>query len=207
MAKVNSISVEGDVITFETIGAETLRVNPFAYSPEIQRQLIILGAKTRIGNASHMERNPETGLSATPREKAEAMRAVHETLLTGEWSARKVGGGAGREAGITLRALAEVQGLPVEAMRQRIDQPGMSDAVTGVERQFQGSIFLGRGWREDFANPVGNDLEAVIAGNGRHPFAPPTGQIGHDDFGVADKVNFRFYQNPPAAQTFLPSVE
>ena len=122
MAKVNSISIEGDVITFETIGAETLRVNPFAYSPEIQRQLIILGAKTRIGNASHMERNPETGLSATPQEKADAMRAVHETLLTGEWSTRRAGGGAGREAGITLRALAEVQGLPVDAMRQRIDQ-------------------------------------------------------------------------------------
>jgi len=58
---------------------------------------------------------------------------------------------------------------------------------------------LRRGRREDFANPVGYYLKTVVAGNGRHSFAPPTGQIGYDDFGVADEVNFGFDQNPPAA--------
>ncbi|MBL8253174.1 MAG: hypothetical protein JNJ76_06180, partial [Candidatus Competibacter sp.] len=36
---------------------------------------------------------------------------------------------------------------------------------------------------------------------------PPTGQIGHGDFGVADEVNFGFGQNPPAAWACLRSVE
>jgi hypothetical protein len=66
----------------------------------------------------------------------------------------------------------------------------MGYAVTGLERQFQGSVFLRCGRREDFANPVGDDLEAVIAGNGQHPLAPPTGQIRHDDFNIADEVDF-----------------
>ena len=100
-----------------------------------------------------------------------------------------------------------LQFVGFQGARQWIDQPGMGDAVTGVKRQFQGPILLRRGRREDFANPVGHDFKAVVAGNGRHPFAPPAGQIGYGDFGVADEVNFGFGQNPPAAWAFLPSVE
>lgn len=92
--------------------------------------------------------------------------------------------------------------------RQRIDQPGVGDAVMGVQREFQSSILLRGGRREDFAHLVGNDLEPVIAGNGRHPFALPTGQIGHGNFGVTDEMNFGFHQNPPASRpSAAPEVE
>ena len=61
--------------------------------------------------------------------------------------------------------VAQLEGF--QRARQRIDQPSVGDAVTGVKREFQSSILLRGGRREDFAHPVGSNLKTVIVGNGR----------------------------------------
>lgn len=53
--------------------------------------------------------------------------------------------------------------------------------------------------RQDFADPIGHHLEAVILGNLGHALAPPADQVRHDDFRIPDEVNLRLHQDPPAA--------
>ena len=75
--------------------------------------------------------------------------------------------GLGFPDGTKQHPLTIAQLESFQRARQRSDQPSVGDAVTGVEREFQGSILLLRGRRKDFANPVGSNLKTVIVGNGR----------------------------------------
>src|SRR5213075_892520 len=60
-----------------------------------------------------------------------------------------------------------------------------------------------RGRREDLADPVGHDLVVRIARSLRHALAPPAGEIRNEDDAVADEVDLRLIDNPPAARTTL----
>src|SRR5213075_1474180 len=60
-----------------------------------------------------------------------------------------------------------------------------------------------RGRRENLADPVGHDLVVRSARSLRHALAPPAGEIRNEDDAVADEVDLRLIDNPPAARTTL----
>ena len=50
--------------------------------------------------------------------------------------------------------MAFMQREGFQRLRQGVDQPGVGNAVMGVERQLLGAVLLAGGRRKDFAYPV-----------------------------------------------------
>lgn len=75
---------------------------------DVFRQAAIHGLKQKISDRAAIGRDPETGLSATPREKFDAMRETAERLANGgPWNS--VGGGDGTtKRGSLFTALCEL---------------------------------------------------------------------------------------------------
>jgi hypothetical protein len=120
MSKEIEISVDGSTVVFTSRFGE-IRANPADFSDEIITKLIRLGISTKVGNASHMARNPQTGASASLKDKMAAMTAVHEMLLEGKWSSRKAGMSISRQESLICRATAAVQKVTEATMSKRID--------------------------------------------------------------------------------------
>ena len=117
MANVKSnsvISVEtlGDRITFNVIGAGSLTLDLNSLSKEVLSRAALHGMKQRISDAAAIPRSLETGLSATPEEKFNAMKALVEHYSSGssDWNrARAAGGGVGKDtSGQTIAAMKRV---------------------------------------------------------------------------------------------------
>ncbi len=89
------------------------------------------GFVQRITDAAAKSRNTETGASATPEEKHEAKRKLvdHYMSGSGEWSPAR-SGSVGETGGLTLRAVAAVQGLSVADMQERITKMAEKKGVT-----------------------------------------------------------------------------
>lgn len=95
-------------------------------SQAVRDRATLHGIKQRISDKAAIPRNTDTGLSATPQQKFEAMRALAEHYGTGtdQWDMRSAGGGAKAESTgeteLVLRAIAAIQGLKVEDVRERV---------------------------------------------------------------------------------------
>lgn len=110
-AKSNSIikytyDAVSRVITYTVLGVGNIELHLDAVSPENRDYAGVHGFGQRIPDAAAIPRNPETGKSASPQEKFDAMvRLVeHYESGTSEWSrVRESGEGANR--GQLFRAL------------------------------------------------------------------------------------------------------
>lgn len=70
-------------------------------------QAALHGLSQKIGDAAAIERNPDTGRSATAADKYAAMHEVWQRLMAGEWNKRAEGGTA-TKGGYLFRALCIV---------------------------------------------------------------------------------------------------
>ena len=94
-------------VAFAIIGLPSLAIGLSELTPEVARYAALHGLKQKIGDAAAMKRNTETGASATLADKREAMLAVIERLLAGQWNATREGGTGG--ASLLAAALVRLQ--------------------------------------------------------------------------------------------------
>ena len=72
----------------------------------IMEYAIFHGLKQKLVDAAAISRNPETGRPASPDDKFQAVKAVYDRLLAGQWNAVREGGGA--TGGLLLQALCRM---------------------------------------------------------------------------------------------------
>ena len=66
----------------------------------------IHGLKQKLVDAAAISRNPETGRPASVEDKYQAVKAVYDRLLAGQWNATREGGG--NAGGLLLQALCRM---------------------------------------------------------------------------------------------------
>lgn len=74
------------------------------------------GLSQKIGDATAISRNTETGASASVEDKYAAAREVYERIMSGRWNAEREGGG--NEGGILARAIATVKGVELAKAKE-----------------------------------------------------------------------------------------
>ena len=115
--RVPVISCETDAqgLSLSCVNGESLRITVSDLSSTIIDMAVVHGLKQKLIDAAAMSRNPDTGKSATPDDKWNAVKAVYERLLRGEWNAARGEGGTGA-GGLLMRALARL--YPVKSADQ-----------------------------------------------------------------------------------------
>lgn len=122
--KTNSVvtaSWEGAILTLKVAGAGNVVLSMDALSPTIIERAAMHGLEQRLRDRAAIARDTKTGASASPADKFARIKELADHYAAGgEWEMR--GGGAGRmkEADYILQALAQVQGLEVEEMAERV---------------------------------------------------------------------------------------
>lgn len=117
-------SVDGRV-TFEVNGVGALVLNFDNVSDQCKKMAMVHGFVQRVIDAAAIARDTETGKSATAQDKYNAMKALVDHYNEGatEWNLLRASNGIERkDGGLTIRAVAEVQGLTVEQMKKRLEE-------------------------------------------------------------------------------------
>lgn len=130
MARANAIvqtaiDAEAGTLTITVAGQEPLVLRVGDLSPEVAAYAALHGLKQRIVDAAALERD-EMGRPASPADKWAAMAKLVTHYASGskEWGLRAAGGegtGGGVAGGLTLRAVAAVQGVELRVMRERLE--------------------------------------------------------------------------------------
>lgn len=120
------IDVAAGTITFEFRGAAPLVFHAEKAHPEVMARAALVGmAQVRLADAAAVGRQAPDGTIRTAEEMVALKRAGIERLIQHyesgaiEWSPAR-GEGRGAEGGLTIRAVAAVQGMDVAAMTTRI---------------------------------------------------------------------------------------
>lgn len=93
----------------ELTSLEPIVLNLDSLSPEIQLYAALAGLGHKIGDAAAMDKDPETGKSATPETKWAAMQAMREQLLSGSWNKTTRDSSGSRDMVYTKQALLAVK--------------------------------------------------------------------------------------------------
>ena len=125
-AKSNSIvttnwDMEAGTITINVIGSGSIIFDLNAVHPDNVTTAAYHGFTQRLVDAAALSRDPVTGRPADPSEKHRAIKQLADYYMSGasDW---RVVRGAGEVGGLTLRAVAAVQGVSVEVMSARLDE-------------------------------------------------------------------------------------
>lgn len=95
-------------------------IDAMSLPSEVRDYAMLHGFKQRIGDAAAISRNPDTGRSATPADKRDAMARVAETLRE-TWTMRQPGDGTS-DKGLLFRALClAFPSTAPDAIRARLD--------------------------------------------------------------------------------------
>lgn len=115
---VVSAVIDAGILTITVPDVGVLTIDPASLSPEVRAYAVLHGMKQRIVDAAAIARDESTGLPATPADKFAAMKELADHYLSGasEWSPTRSGERA-ESGGLVLRALAKIQGLPLDEMR------------------------------------------------------------------------------------------
>ena len=119
-----TINPDERVLRIEVPGHDTLEVRVESLSPEVAAYAALHGLKQRIVDAAAISRD-DLGRPASPADKWAAMEKLvaHYNSGAKEWGLRATGDGrTGGDGGLTLRAVAAVQGVEVRVMRARLDE-------------------------------------------------------------------------------------
>lgn len=111
MARENavcSIDVNGSVITANVVGAGAVVVDMDKVHADVKREAMMYGMSVRLSRATALERDRETGRSATPADKFARVKALADHYNGGaaEWNLR--GGGERAVGGFLVQALIEL---------------------------------------------------------------------------------------------------
>jgi len=127
MARINQVVAftqnDDGTQTFK-VGAQSVTFHPDMVDPTLRTRAELHGWKQRISDKAALSRDPKTGRSATAEEKFAAVAAIiaHYESGTEKWEMERTGGGGGgrSEASYILQALANVQGVDVKTMSERV---------------------------------------------------------------------------------------
>lgn len=110
MAKKNSIIAvahDNNVLSFTVADAGTITLDLAKLADEIRDRAMLHGLVQKVSDAAAIPKvDLPTDATEAAKAKYEAMQAVAERLLAGEWSKRS-GDGTGPVAGVIFRAFAE----------------------------------------------------------------------------------------------------
>ena len=89
------------------------------------------GFEQRLRDRAAMSADTKTGLSATPQDKFDRIKAlVDHYHAGGEWEMRGAGGGKKAEIEWILEALASIKGVDVELMREKVATVAEAKSMT-----------------------------------------------------------------------------
>lgn len=93
------------ILNLDFADGRGLMLDTILLKPEVIAQALMHGLKQKLVDAAAMTRNPENGRSATVADKYDAVKAVLDRLLEGEWNKRREGAPTG---GLLKRALVKL---------------------------------------------------------------------------------------------------
>ena len=99
--------IDGNVIALQFANGETLALHGAALNADIQQYAMMHGLKQKLVDAAAISRNPENGRAASIDDKFQAVKAVYDRLLAGQWNATREGGGGG-SGGLLFKALCRM---------------------------------------------------------------------------------------------------
>jgi len=122
-----------DGVKITCINGESVEVKTGDLSQEIQYEALVHGLSQKLGDATAIGRDPDTGRSATVADKWSALIEVYSRLLGGEWNAIREGGG--NAGGLLYRALLRYYGEKKTPEQVREWLAGKSDAEKAALRK------------------------------------------------------------------------
>ena len=99
-------AINGNTLTLTFANGETLTMRADALNSNVQQYAMMHGLKQKLVDAAAISRNPETGRAATVEDKYQAVNAVYNRLLSGQWNATREGGG--NVGGLLAQALTRM---------------------------------------------------------------------------------------------------
>lgn len=107
-------------VTFVVDGVGTLVVDADRLTADLFTYAALHGLAQKVGDAAAIERDKETGRSATPQQKYDAMKAVIEHLYAGgDWNRKAEGDGSGG-VGLLVQALVRVTGQDKDTLAKTV---------------------------------------------------------------------------------------
>lgn len=101
-----SATINGNTLALTFVSGETLTMHGDALNSDVQQYAMMHGLKQKLVDAAAISRNPETGRAATVEDKYQAVKAVFDRLLGGQWNATREGGG--NAGGLLAQALTRM---------------------------------------------------------------------------------------------------
>lgn len=101
-----SATINGNTLALTFANGETLTMRGDALNSDVQQYAMMHGLKQKLVDAAALSRNPETGRAATVEDKYQAVKAVFDRLLGGQWNATREGGG--NAGGLLFQALCRM---------------------------------------------------------------------------------------------------
>ena len=96
----------GNVLQFDVVGAGSFTFDPAGCTDETETRAALHGYIQKIVDRAAIGRDPETGMTASPQEKFDAMKECADRLAGGgEWNAVAAGGQSG---GLLYRAVRAI---------------------------------------------------------------------------------------------------
>lgn len=99
-------TIDGNTLALTFANGETLTMRADALTNDVQQYAMMHGLKQKLVDAAAISRNPETGRAATVEDKYQAVNAVYNRLLSGQWNATREGGG--NVGGLLAQALTRM---------------------------------------------------------------------------------------------------
>lgn len=100
-------TIIGNTLALTFANGETLTMRGDTLNSDVQQYAMMHGLKQKLVDAAALSRNPETGRAATIEDKFQAVKAVYDRLLAGQWNATREGGGGG-SGGLLFQALCRL---------------------------------------------------------------------------------------------------
>ena len=101
------IQMPAGILTLTFANGKALTIGKNDLTEEQQTRALLRGVKEKLVDAAAISCNPETGRSATIDDKYNAVKAVYDRLLAGQWNATREGGGGG-SGGLLFKALCRL---------------------------------------------------------------------------------------------------
>ena len=99
--------VDTNSLTLAFSNGKELTIQVSQLTEQIAMQALLHGLKQKLVDAAAISRDHETGRSATVEDKFEAVKAVFDRLLAGQWNATREGGGQVK-GGLLVEALCRL---------------------------------------------------------------------------------------------------
>lgn len=124
----------GSVLSLQVAGCGVVEFAMDAVSPVLIERAAMHGFEQRLRDRAAISRDTKTGLSASPQDKFDRIKALADHYAAGgEWEMRSAGaGGKKSDADWILEALAVVQKTDVETMAGRV---ALAVEKRGITRQ------------------------------------------------------------------------